>query len=280
LYSYVENMGSAHEVTDESNDRLEREIEEVRRLRETLKRELEELRREREELKMLKRDFREVPSPPGNDVPPRRIPVARPPRPHHHHPPPPHEHPPRHVIDLEALAESLEDMMAGLGEQISLAVKGVTDTAARVRPPRVRIAHSRRRSKRRREVESIPPERMARVLSPLGSVDRLRILNFLKDGGKSFNEIETYIGKTGSSLTHHLTPLIDAGYVVKGAVRGTYYITVAGRLAYRLAQWLTSQVESEQTAEPGEPEVKVEFEDEEGEAADYDNDTPDSEEEW
>ena len=47
-------------MTDTSDDRLEREIEEVRRLRETLKRELEELRREREELRMLKRDYKKV----------------------------------------------------------------------------------------------------------------------------------------------------------------------------------------------------------------------------
>jgi DNA-binding transcriptional ArsR family regulator len=71
-------------------------------------------------------------------------------------------------------------------------------------------------------------------------------LDFLKEGGRTFNDLESHTGKTGSSLTHHLTPLLDAGYVIKGEVRGTYYVTVEGRLAYRLAQWLTSKVEHQQ----------------------------------
>ncbi len=116
-------------------------------------------------------------------------------------------------------------------------------------------------------VESIPPERMARVLSPLGNVERLRILQFLLDGSKSFNELERFIGKTGSSLTHHLSPLLDAGYVVRGVVRGTYYITVPGRLAYRLAQWLTSQVEREQGSSEKSDTIEVEFEDTEDDEA-------------
>jgi DNA-binding transcriptional ArsR family regulator len=96
---------------------------------------------------------------------------------------------------------------------------------------------------RDRDIEMIPPERVAKIISPLGSEERLRILDFLKEGGRTFNDLETHTGKTGSSLTHHLTPLLDAGYVIKGEVRGTYYVTVEGRLAYRLAQWLTSKVE-------------------------------------
>ena len=91
----------------------------------------------------------------------------------------------------------------------------------------------------------IPPEHVARFISPLGSEERLRILDYLKSGGKTFNELEQHTGRTGSSLTHHLNPLVDAGYVIKGEVRGTYYVTVEGRLAYRLAQWLTSRLEGE-----------------------------------
>jgi K+-transporting ATPase c subunit len=44
-------------------------------------------------------------------------------------------------------------------------------------------------------------------------------------------------------------------------VRGTYYVTVEGRLAYRLAQWLTHRVEQQkkQTGNNGEGNVDVEF---------------------
>jgi DNA-binding transcriptional ArsR family regulator len=114
-------------------------------------------------------------------------------------------------------------------------------------------------------IESIAPERVAKIVAPLGSEERLRLLDFLKAGGKSFNDIENHTGKTGSSLTHHLNPLVEAGYVVKGEVRGTYYVTVEGRLAYRLAQWLTHRVESQrkQNGNNGDAEVAVEFVDDE-----------------
>ena len=105
-------------------------------------------------------------------------------------------------------------------------------------------------------------ERVAKFVGPLGNEERLRILDFLKKGSKTFNDIENEIGKTGSSLTHHLNPLIDAGYVVKGEVRGTYYVTVEGRLAYRLAQWLTYRVERQKRRNGKNDEVKVEFDDE------------------
>jgi DNA-binding transcriptional ArsR family regulator len=111
-------------------------------------------------------------------------------------------------------------------------------------------------------IESIPPERVAQIVAPLGNEERLKILDYLKAGGKSFNEIEEFTGKTGSSLTHHLNPLIDAGYVVKGEVRGTYYVTVEGRLAYRLAQWLTHRVERQRERRGNnDGSVDVEFED-------------------
>ncbi|MFX0045484.1 MAG: winged helix-turn-helix domain-containing protein, partial [Candidatus Hermodarchaeota archaeon] len=95
---------------------------------------------------------------------------------------------------------------------------------------------------------------------------------YLKDSGKSFNELENHTGKTGSSLTHHLNPLLEAGYVIKGEVRGTYYVTVEGRLAYRLAQWLTSKVERERSRSGnngnGGSGVRVAFEDDEDERFD------------
>ena len=141
------------------------------------------------------------------------------------------------VIDLSGLTESLQDMMEELSDTIGDSVKGI------------KLAKKKRKVKSPKytseDVEYISPERVARIISPLGSEERLRILDYLKTGSKTFNELEVYTGKTGSSLTHHLNPLQDASYVIKGEVRGTYYITVEGRLAYRLAQWLTDQVEGE-----------------------------------
>lgn len=226
----------------EDIDRIKEELEEIRRIKEDLRDELDEVRRIREK---------------------SRIRPPKPPRPR------------AAIVDLRGLTDSLEDMMEGLGDQIRESLRGVEDIGEAFSGPALHI-RSRRKRRQEREDERIPPERVARVVSPLGSEERLKILDFLKDGGKSFNELENHTGKTGSSLTHHLSPLVEAGYVIKGEVRGTYYVTVEGRLAYRLAQWLTGRVERERSKsgnnENGESEIRVVIED--------DEDEPSREDDW
>ena len=248
-YEY-DNSENERRTQDESEgiDEIRKELEEVRKLKETLKKEIEGVR-ERETDRPQRRTHRSHRGP----MRPRDIPKPTP-------------------FDLRPLTESLSDMMEGLGEKIEASLSGIEGIEAHVRVPKIHLRRARkdrisRKGRRRdREIEKIPPGRVARIISPLGSEERLKILDFLKEGGKSFNDMETYTGKTGSSLTHHLTPLLDAGYVIKGEVRGTYYVTVEGRLAYRLAQWLTNQVERERvkTGNNGDSEVEVAFEDEEG----------------
>ena len=184
----------------------------------------EDLRKELEEIRRLKEELKEEIS----DIKDSRFSSRPRDRTFHIDPP---------VIDLSGLTESLQDMMEELSDTIGDSVKGI------------KLAKKKRKVKSpeytSEDVEYISPERVARIISPLGSEERLRILDYLKTVSKTFNELEVYTGKTGSSLTHHLNPLQDASYVIKGEVRGTYYITVEGRLAYRLAQWLTDQVEGE-----------------------------------
>lgn len=258
-------------------DNIRRELEEVRKLKEELKKEVEDMKSQRRkepingEHRVLHREdvrrFREEA---------RRAKPLRPPR------PPREPRAPRVSridLDLEDLTESLETMMDGLGHQIEMSLRNVEG----LKVPGIRVRKGRRRTKSRKEqrleIESIAPERVAKIVAPLGSEERLKLLDYLKTGGKSFNDIETYTGKTGSSLTHHLNPLIDAGYVVKGEVRGTYYVTVEGRLAYRLAQWLTHRVEKqrERKGNNGDSEVDVEFEDDTDDIADTDLETADLE---
>jgi len=221
-------------------DNLKDELREVRELKETLREEIEDLREEKKRLRRTKRVTSRKPRPPS--------------RPNHKHRGP--------YVDLSGMTESLSDMMEGINEQIQASIEGIGDFKVKVPPVRV---HRAKRKWDREEIEQIPPERVAEVISPLGSEERLRILQFLKDGSKSFNELENDVGRTGSSLTHHLNPLLEAGYVMKGEVRGTYYITIEGRLAYRLSQWLTSQVEDERRVQNGKKtggtngEVSVEF---------------------
>jgi DNA-binding transcriptional ArsR family regulator len=236
----------------EDIDDIKKELEEVRRLKEELKKEVEDARRRKDELNKEKDEHQSYHYDARGARPERPVRPPRAPR------------PVRPVkIDLTGITDSLEDMMDDLGRSIEMSIKDIDGFTKDFRIPGVRIRTSGRKGKaaRRQDIENIPPERIAKIVAPLGSEERLGILDYLKTGGKSFNDIENFTGKTGSSLTHHLNPLVDAGYVVKGEVRGTYYVTVEGRLAYRLAQWLTHRVEQqrEQTGKNGEGKVDVEF---------------------
>ncbi|MHA1938420.1 MAG: ArsR family transcriptional regulator [Candidatus Thorarchaeota archaeon] len=217
---------------DEDIDEIKRELEEIRRIKEEMKRELQEAKQER--LEALKQEKLKLSKPPK---PPKPLKAPRAPR------------APRRasIVDLRGLTDSLESMMEGLEDSIRDSVSGWEEIGKVFSGPALRAGKRKKvKRKRDRDFEMIPPERVAKIVSPLGSEERLRILDFLKEGGRTVNDLETHTGKTGSSLTHHLTPLLEAGYVIKGEVRGTYYVTVEGRLAYRLAQWLTSKVERQQ----------------------------------
>ncbi|MFW9907418.1 MAG: ArsR family transcriptional regulator [Candidatus Thorarchaeota archaeon] len=231
--SIKETRETVDETKDEMREKLQEiaemrhELEEFRRMKEELRREIQDARRFKEERFRRGQRLHEsgIPRPPPPPRPPK---VPRAPR-------------RAAIVDFSPLTEDLEDMMEGLGEQLEMALKNVEN----IKIPHMRFSKKARRkgSRRSKNYEKISPERVARVIGPLGSEERLKILDFLKEGGKTFNDLEQQTGKTGSSLTHHLTPLVDAGYVIKGEVRGTYYVTVEGRLAYRLAQWLTNRLE-------------------------------------
>lgn len=257
----------------ENIDEIRKELEEVRKLKEQLRSEIETIRKEERDIKeRRKRIVEEERVLRRASARHKTARPARPPRPSRDIPEPP-EPPlvPRIELNLEEMTDSLEEMMEGLGEQIEDSLKGIRGIEASFRLPGVHLRRGKRKKKRRdREIEKISAERVAEVISPLGSVERLRILEFLKTDAATFNEIEQHIGKTGSSLTHHLNPLIDAGYVIKGEVRGTYYATIQGILAYRLAKWLTSRVEKERIKSAKrkakreakrETKVSMEFED-------------------
>jgi DNA-binding transcriptional ArsR family regulator len=253
----------------EDIDKIRKELDEVRAMKERLRSEIDDIKREKREIqerrkelvreeRVLRRARRKQKLPRPHRLP-RDIPEPPEPSP-----------PPRIELDLEDMTDSLEEMMEGLGEQIEDSLKGIRGIEASIRLPGVYMRHGKtKKRKKDREIENISAERVAEVISPLGSVERLKILDFLKTDAATFNEIEQHIGKTGSSLTHHLNPLIDAGYVIKGEVRGTYYATIQGILAYRLAKWLTSRVERERIKaarkRKTEPKVIMDFEEDDEE---------------
>ncbi len=261
---------SAHEKIDDLHSKraafedIQSELEDIRSMKEDLRHEIESVRREKERFSEYRRTHGRAGS--GYAKPPK--------------PPRPPKAPRRAaVVDFTDLTDSLDDMMEGLGDQIRMSLSGLKGIGREFADPYIELRASGKHSKRRRQdtkIDLIPPERVASVITPLASEERLKIMDFLKSGGKTFNELETHTGKTGSSLTHHLNPMVEAGYVIKGEVRGTYYLTVEGRLAYRLAQWLTDRLEREirlkdikdakkNGAQDGEVSVTVEDEEEDDE---------------
>ena len=249
-------------MTDNVDD-IRKELDEVRRLKEELRQEVEDVRREKADA--IRREADEV----RREADRRRETTRHGRKPRAPRPPkaPRRVRPVRDIdIDISGITDSLEDMMEGLGKSIEMSIKDVEGIGKSIRIPGVHIRRAGRKGRkvRKSDIEKIPPERVAKIVAPLGSEERLKILEFLKEGGKTFNDIEIFTTKTGSSLTHHLNPLVEASYVVKGEVRGTYYLTVEGRLAYRLAQWLTHRVENQRrrtgNGSNGETEVSVDFE--------------------
>ncbi|MGY5875102.1 MAG: ArsR family transcriptional regulator [Candidatus Thorarchaeota archaeon] len=244
--------------------KIKEELEEVRRLKESLKDELKEVRRERRRSREEKHVVRHAPRRvrhPKPPKPPKAVKARKRPRSVH--------------LDLSGLTEGLDSMMESISQEVEAAVQGVELAMQEVDLASIAIPKTwtrRRRSKkgraRDREIEKIPPEQVARVIAPLGSEERLRILDYLKSGPKTFNDLEIHTSKTGSSLTHHLNPLLEARYVLKGEVRGTYHITVEGGLAYKLAQWLTSRLNRESRIAKAKEEVTARMDiDEDGEAS-------------
>jgi DNA-binding transcriptional ArsR family regulator len=234
--------------------------------------ELRDLRKELDEVRQLKENLKAERVGLRRDSPPPRPP--RPRRTVHIEAP---------VIDLSGLTDSLETLMEDIGEQIEDSLGNLHEAKERIREKRIFRARRRGRPRTRdSEVEAIPPERVAKYIGPLGGEERLRILDYLKSGGKTFNELEQHTGRTGSSLTHHLNPLVNAGYVIKGEVRGTYYVTVEGSLAYRLSQWLTSRLESEMEGRRYRDEDEAEYEDDDEDEDDDDEDEDDDDdlEDW
>ncbi|MFW9832293.1 MAG: ArsR/SmtB family transcription factor [Candidatus Thorarchaeota archaeon] len=92
--------------------------------------------------------------------------------------------------------------------------------------------------------EPVPPEEAQRLLSPLASEERIRILYLLADEPRYHQDLMELSGLKPGTLPHHLKQLEDAGYVTQERVRGRYLITIPGRMALKLAEYLHNQMGS------------------------------------
>ena len=90
----------------------------------------------------------------------------------------------------------------------------------------------------------VDPEEAERLLSPLASGERIRILQLLAEEARYHQDLMELSGLKPGTLPHHLKQLEDAGYVTQERVRGRYLITIPGRMALKLAKYLSTQMDS------------------------------------
>jgi DNA-binding transcriptional ArsR family regulator len=156
---------------------------------------------------------------------------------------------------IEGLGERMGTYGEGLGQYISMVVKdvmrGVDRTlrsAVLVGPDGRRIHIHKGEPKSGGEAaelaERVPPEEAERLLSPLASAERVRILYLLSERPRYHQDLMEESKLAPGTLPHHLKQLEDAGYVTQERVRGRYLITIPGRMALKLAEYLHNQMQS------------------------------------
>ncbi len=92
-------------------------------------------------------------------------------------------------------------------------------------------------------IDRVPPEEAQKLLSPLASAERINILYILSDGAQYHQDLMNASGLAPGTLPHHLKQLEEAGYITQERVRGRYLITIPGRMALKLAEYLYNQMQ-------------------------------------
>ncbi len=93
-------------------------------------------------------------------------------------------------------------------------------------------------------VQKVPAMDAERLLAPLASAERIDILYLLAEEPRYHQDLMELSGLKPGTLPHHLKQLEEAGYVTQERVRGRYLITIPGRMALKLAEYLHNQMVS------------------------------------
>ncbi len=93
-------------------------------------------------------------------------------------------------------------------------------------------------------VRKVPAEDAERLLAPLASAERIELLYLLAEEPRYHQDLMELSGLKPGTLPHHLKQLEEAGYVTQERVRGRYLITIPGRMALKLAEYLHNQMVS------------------------------------
>lgn len=162
---------------------------------------------------------------------------------------------------MEELGKRMGTYGEGLGQYISMVVNDVMRGVDRTlrstvlvgpdgRRIRIHKGESRRDDEATELADRVQPEEAERLLSPLASAERIRILYLLSERPRYHQDLMEESKLAPGTLPHHLKQLEDAGYVTQERVRGRYLITIPGRMALKLAEYLHNQMQSGTREEP------------------------------
>ncbi len=247
-------------IMDDELKKLREEIEKMRK-------EIEELRQERQQ---------------GRERPPKTIPRRI----------------PRHRMNIdeddigldpdwgEALRESIMETIRaafdGMNRAISMQIRGPPVRISARGIPRPPPPPGPVEDRIPRRIVRVSPTELVKVIAPLASPERLKILLTLDKYSLGFSEISEETGLKGGQLKLHLDKLLEIGYIIQERVRGRYLVSMNGRLALRLVSMLYRSVVSAGFLEDTEGKIKEEESNIEGdmqEGINVDIDTPDEEHE-
>ncbi|MFX1485753.1 MAG: ArsR family transcriptional regulator [Promethearchaeota archaeon] len=107
-------------------------------------------------------------------------------------------------------------------------------------------------------IRPVPPEEAHRLLSPLASAERIKLLYLLAESPRYHQDLMNESGLAPGTLPHHLKQLEEAGYIAQERVRGRYLITIPGRMALKLAEYLHNQMRTTEVKETESDEEKRE----------------------
>ena len=93
-------------------------------------------------------------------------------------------------------------------------------------------------------VRKVPAKDAEQLLAPLASAERIELLYLLAEEPRYHQDLMELSGLKPGTLPHHLKQLEEAGYVTQERVRGRYLITIPGRMALKLAEYLHNQMVS------------------------------------
>ncbi|MFX0067887.1 MAG: ArsR family transcriptional regulator [Promethearchaeota archaeon] len=161
---------------------------------------------------------------------------------------------------MEKLGRRLDARGKELGEYISMVVgdvmRGVDETLRKTIFVGPKGAYIRKGDKEifvggkgEEPISPVPPEEAQRLLAPLASAERVKLLYLLAESPQYHQDLMNESGLAPGTLPHHLKQLEEAGYITQERVRGRYLITIPGRMALKLAEYLHNQMRTTETKE-------------------------------